>query len=500
MKTIRTLASLSLRAPLLCALSLCAAASAQSPADPLVGPWRGTLNVGVARLEVVLHIDKQEDGYHATFDSVTQGARGIPVESVTRDGDTVTARLPRIRAEYVATFVAAKGDQKAKLEGTWKQGGRSLDLDLEPGGERVKRRPQNPTGELPYAVEEVAFGHDPEHSLDDSFRSGDGAPVTLAATLTLPKTEGPHPVAVMITGSGPQDRDETLLGHKPFLVIADHLTRHGIAVLRYDDRGTAKSTGDFAKATSADFAVDARAALRYLKTRKDIDAGRMGLIGHSEGGLIAPMVAAGPDAELVSFAILLAPPAVNIRDVITRQSELIGRAEGGDEDEVAIEAEMSGAVLAAVAAHQDADERTKAIEAIAASYWPRLPEESRKQVGDAAADLAKMMTRRLNSPWMSWLVHHDPVPKLRAMQCEVLALFGGKDLQVDPEQNRPPLEAAFAGRKRPATVQTIAGVNHLFQHTETGKPSEYGEIEQTFSPIALRAMHEWLARIKQGAR
>ncbi|MFN3242602.1 MAG: alpha/beta hydrolase family protein [Planctomycetota bacterium] len=491
MNTSRTFATFLLPAILL----LTSVAATQSGPDPLVGPWRGTLLVGIAKLEVVLHIERQDDGYHATFDSVTQGARGIPVASLAREGDTVTAKLPRIGAEYVATFVAATDGAAARLDGTWKQGGRSLDLDLEPGGEKPLNRPQHPTGEVPYGVEEVAFGHDPKQPLAESFVVGQGAPVTLAATLTLPRGDGPHPVAVMISGSGPQDRDESLLGHKPFWVIADHLTRNGVAVLRYDDRGTAGSTGDFAAATSADFAVDARAALRYLRTRDDIDHARMGLIGHSEGGLIAPMVAAGPDRDLVAFAVLLAPPAVNIRDVITRQSALIGAAEGGDPDEVALDAEMSGAALAAVAANRDdAKAREAALQAIADEYWPKLPEESRKQVGGTPADLAKMM-QRLNTPWMNWLVHHDPVPTLKAMRCEVLALFGGKDLQVEPAQNVPPLEAALAGRQPKATIVTIDGVNHLFQHTETGKPSEYGDLEETFAPKALQTIQHWLDRI-----
>ncbi|MCK5941861.1 MAG: alpha/beta hydrolase, partial [Planctomycetes bacterium] len=352
-----------------------------------------------------------------------------------------------------------------------------------------------PGKDVPYEAVEVAFGHDPDQPLEQSFRVGDGAPVTLAGTLTLPAGDGPHPVAVMITGSGPQDRDESLLGHKPFLVIADHLTRSGAAVLRYDDRGVGRSTGDFEAATSADFAVDVRAALRYLRTRDDIDHARMGLIGHSEGGLIAPMVASGPDRALVSFAVLVAPPGVNIREVISHQGALIGRAEGGSEAEVALDVEIGKAVLDAVARHGDDDDaRRRAVEAIAREYWPRLPESSRSRIGDDPKDLVAAMAR-LDSPWMRWLVHHDPVPCLRQMKCDVLVLFGGKDLQVDPAQNRPPVEAALAGRDKPARIVVIDGVNHLFQHCETGAPSEYAELEETFAPEALRVMREWLAQV-----
>ena len=478
---------------LLCAVSTWSAAPAQAQKDPLVGSWHGALRVGVAKLEVALHISKNGEDYRATFDSVTQGARGIPVGAVEREGAEVTARLPAIRAEYRATLVPATTTSRARLEGTWTQGGRSLDLTLEPGAPPAKRRPQHPSGDVPYAREEVAFGHDPDRSLEDSFRAGPGAPVTLAGTLTLPEGGGPHPVAVMITGSGPQDRDESLLGHKPFLVIADHLTRHGVAVLRFDDRGTAESTGDFATATSADFADDVRAALRYLKTRRDIDPARMGLIGHSEGGAVAPMVAAGPDQDLVRFVVLLAPPAVKLGDVLTRQGELIGIAEGGDPAEVAQNVEMSRrAIEAVVASPDDAEARAAALRAIAEEFLPELSEAAREQVGGSADGIVKVLAR-VDTPWMRWLLQYDPAPTLGAMRCDVLALFGGKDLQVDPAQNRPALEAALTGRERAAKIVTLAGLNHLFQHSETGRPSEYGDLEETFAPEALQLIHEWIA-------
>lgn len=469
-------------------LAACAAPRTPQPRDPLVGSWRGELRVGVAKLEVVLHVAKNEDGYTATFDSVTQGARGIPVASVTLEGDLLTARLPRIGAEYVATFVAATGAGSKQLDGTWSQGGRKLDLDLAPGKERPQRRPQHPTGDVPYAQEEVAFGHDPSEDLAASFRVGGGAPVTLSGTLTIPAGDGPHPAAVMITGSGPQDRDESLLGHKPFLVIADHLSRRGVAVLRFDDRGTAASTGDFAMATSADFAEDARAALRYLRTRDDIDHARVGLIGHSEGGAVAPMVAAGPDADMVHFAVLIAPPSVKLREVLARQSELIGLAEGGDAEAVARNVEISQrAIDAVVASPDDAAARKAALKKIAAEYRAKFPEEAPETIDSALA--------RIDTPWMRWLLDYDPAPSLQKTECEVLAMFGGKDLQVDPAQNRPPLEAALADRTKPAKVVTVRGVNHLFQHTETGRPSEYGELEETFAPEALQLMQEWIAAV-----
>jgi len=286
-------------------------------ADPVVGIWHGALKVGGQTLEMGLHVKLDGDGYVATIDSITQNARGIPVATFTRKGMDVVADAVVIGAKYTATL---KGEGAAReLVGTWSQGGMDLPLKLKLVDKiEGPKRPQLPKAPFPYKAEDVTFVSNEE--------------VTLAGTLTLPGGDGPHPVAVMITGSGPQDRDESLAGHQPFLVIADHLTRQGLAVLRYDDRGVGESTGDFAVATSADFASDVRAAIRFLQTRKDIDAKRIGMIGHSEGGLIAPMVAAGPDGKSVAFSILLAPPTVNIADIIVHQSRLMGSALGENPD------------------------------------------------------------------------------------------------------------------------------------------------------------------------
>ena len=479
-------------------LAPCSTAQAQAKADPLVGCWRGTLRAGVARLEVALNIRADGDGYRATFDSLTQGVRDIPVAALERDGDRVIARLPAIGAEFISKLVDLPAPFGPKLDGTWKQGGQRLDLALTPGDATPPRRPQQPGDDVPYAREEVTFGHDPARGLEASFRVGAGAPVTLAGTLTLPEGDGPHPVAVMITGSGAQDRDETLAGHRPFLVIADHLTRRGVAVLRFDDRGTAASTGDFATATSADFADDARAALRFLLTRDDIDHARMGLIGHSEGGVVAPLVATGPDRDLVAFAALLAPPGVNIADVIAHQSRLIGRAQGGAPELIDRNIEMSAKALAAVRDNPEEPEvRAAALRAIATEHWSKLPSWAREAAGEGVEDVVAQLAR-VDTPWMRWLLRHDPAPTLRDTRCHVLAVFGAKDLQVDPAQNRPPIEAALADRSRPAKVVTIEGVNHLFQHSETGRPSEYGELEETFAPEALRLLQEWIAQVTGG--
>lgn len=460
---------------------VCAAASlpAQDAAkDPVVGTWQGALKVSGQKLELGLHVKFDGKSYVATLDSITQSTNGIPVLSLTRKGDQVVADVKAIGSIYTATL---KGKGAAReLVGTWSQGGMELPLTMKVV-DKIKEpnRPQNPKAPFPYEAVEVEFVSN-EH-------------VTLAGTLTLPPGDGPHPVAVMITGSGPQDRDESLAGHKPFLVISDHLTRQGLAVLRYDDRGVGKSTGDFKIATTADFASDVRAAIRFLQSRKDIDKQRIGTIGHSEGGLIAPIVASGPDGKAVAFSILLAPPTVNIADIIEHQSRLIGSATGEAPD-VDVNADFIRDAFAAIIKHKDVAVRTKAIEAIAKEAWPRFSEEARKSLGDSSQDLADE-AEELQGPWLVYLLGHDPQIALKNMHGEVLALFGGKDLQVDPAQNMPPLKSVFAGRLPKPHVVTLPNHNHLFQRCKTGSPTEYSDIEETISQEALDVMSMWLKRV-----
>lgn len=459
-------------------VTLFAAASLAAQDDPVVGTWKGTLRVAGQKLEIGLHVEKSGDGYSAKIDSITQNAMGIPVASFAKKGDAYVADAKVIGATYTATLVGTGTERK--LTGEWAQGGMKLPLEMQPVDKiEGPKRPQMPKAPFPYDAEEVSIQS-----------TGD---VTLAGTLTLPKSKGPHAVAIMITGSGGQDRDESLAGHKPFLVIADHLTRNGLAVLRYDDRGIAKSTGDFAKATSKDFADDVRAAISFLKARDDIDAKRIGLIGHSEGGLIAPMVASGPGGKSVAFSILLAPPTVPIDAIIVHQQKLIGQAEGQAAD-VDVNGEFLSKVFAIVRAHDEPAKWAPEIAKVAEEIWPRFSEEGRKASGLGAKGIAKQASDMI-TPWMVYLLGHDPKPALEAMHGDVLALFGGKDLQVDPAQNLPPMTAAFAGRERKPKIVTLADHNHLFQRCKTGSPTEYAEIEETFSGEALAAMTDWLKRV-----
>jgi len=303
--------------------------------------------------------------------------------------------------------------------------------------------------------------------------------VRLAATLTVPPGTGPFPAVVLITGSGPQDRDETLLGHKPFKVLADHLSRQGIAVLRADDRGAGQSSGTFATATSLDFAADAEAGLAYLATRKDINARKLGLVGHSEGGLIAPIVATRNRA--VGFIVMMAGSGVPGDQVLLAQQALIATASGAPADLVQrANAAMRG-VFAAIRAAKD--ETT-----LAATLRERLA----GLVPEAQID-AQLKT--LLSPWYRYFLTYDPAPALRTVRCPVLAIAGEKDLQVPAKENLAAIRAALeAGGNTRIQIEELPGLNHLFQRATTGSPAEYARIEETMAPSVLEMVAGWILK------
>ena len=328
------------------------------------------------------------------------------------------------------------------------------------------KRPQNPVKPYPYRDEEVSYENKLQH-------------VTLAATLTIPPGKGPFPAVVLITGSGPQDRDETLLGHKPFLVLSDYLTRHGIVVLRADDRGTAKSTGNFKTATTADFATDTEAGIAYLKTRAEVDPRKIGLIGHSEGGVIAPMIAArNPD---VAFIVMMAGTGVPGDQVLVAQGEAIQIASGMDSDKAAKDAIKEREMLTLVETERD--------EALLEK------ELKEKMAGDVPEAMIGLQIQQVTSPWFRYFLTYDPAPALRNVTCPVLVLSGSLDKQVLPDQNLPPIRKALeaAGNKH-FEIDELPGLNHLFQTAKIGAPAEYTQIEETISPIALDKIATWILK------
>jgi hypothetical protein len=341
------------------------------------------------------------------------------------------------------------------------------------------RRPQTPKAPFPYKSEDVTYPNE-------------SARIILGATLTLPEGKGPFPAAVLITGSGAQDRDETLLGHRPFAVIADALTRRGIAVLRVDDRGVGKSTGSQADATSADFATDVAAGIAYLKTRPEVDPKRIGLVGHSEGGLIGPMVAA-KSPEDVAYLVLLAGTGVNGAEILKAQSALILKAAGMPEGLVGAQSRLLAEILKVVAEEKDDKAAEARFELLTRAALAALPEADRKSLAAQAGPSGKAQFLRVKSPWFRYFLTFEPKTALAKVRCPVLALNGDKDLQVPPEQNLPAIEAALksSGNDR-VTTRVLPGLNHLFQRCKTGAPSEYATIEETFDPAALKVVADWI--------
>jgi pimeloyl-ACP methyl ester carboxylesterase len=429
------------------------------------GYWNGTLKVGAIELRVGFKIETKDGKLTATMDSIDQGGKNIPIEQVEFADGKIKLGMPKMKASYTGTL---DGDT---IKGEFDQVGK-LPLDLKRGDKPVTlKRPQHPTKPYPYVEEEVTFPSKVKE-------------VTLAGTFTKPHGDGRFSAVVLISGSGPQDRDESLLGHKPFLVLADHLARNGIAVLRFDDRGVGKSTGDFAKATSRDFADDVAGAVAYLKGRPDVD--KIGLMGHSEGGLIAPMVAAGD--RRIAFMVLLAGPGVPGDQILVAQGQLILKAMGADEKGLARQRKLQERLLSLAKAGADAAKLKDAFSETQAEFSDAEKKTLQKELDAASAQISQLAT-----PWFRYFLSYDPRPTLAIVRCPVLAINGELDLQVPCKENLAEIEKALkAGGNRNVTVKEFPGLNHLFQTTKTGLPSEYGKIEETFSPEALKLISEWI--------
>ncbi len=346
----------------------------------------------------------------------------------------------------------------------------------------LPKRPQTPRPPFPYIARDVEFVND-----ISTFK--------LAGTLTIPAAAGPHPAAILITGSGQQDRDETIFDHKLFLVIADHLTRQGIAVLRLDDRGVGGSTGDPTTATTQDFATDIAAALKFLQAQPEIDRNRVGLIGHSEGGVIAPMVAATHRSD-VKYMVLLAGTGVSGREISIRQGELMARAAGMPEAAIDQQKASLPRILDLIEADASDEEIASAIRAMGVEQSRAAGVDPESPQGKATIELVvRQQTSFLASKWMRWFIKYDPRPMLKLVSCPVLALNGSLDTQVPADINLPEIEKALkAGGNTDVTILTLPGLNHLFQTAKTGALDEYARIEETFAPVALDAMTTWIRR------
>jgi len=436
--------------------ALLAPAVAAAQVTPIVGDWYGSLTIpNGPKLSLVFHV--KPDG-SATVDSPNQMAKGMPATATLANGK-VTLSLSTIPAGFEGT-VSADGQT---LQGQWLQGGGALPLTMSRTAP-VLNRPQTPKPPFPYRAEEVSY-RNPASGL------------TLAGTLTLPEGTGPFSAVVLITGSGAQDRDETAFDHKPFWVIADALTRKGVAVLRVDDRGTGGSqAGPPGSGGIPAFATDVAAGVAFLRARRDIDPARIGLLGHSEGGQVAPLVAA--EDPRIAFLVLMAAPGVDGATLLVAQNRALFAAAGLPDDQVEVLARNRAERFAAVRDAQDtADARVRLTEVL---NRQGLPADSPER----AATLA------LAAPAWIYFLKTNPADALAKVKVPVLAIGGSKDLQVDAKTNLAAIRAALAG-DQDVTIQALPGLNHLFQTAKTGLVIEYGQIEETIAPAALTTIVDW---------
>ena len=458
MKKIKYLFQLSAITLMLCSL--------YSKAQDISGTWQGKIFILDDETRIVFHIQYDSvDVFTASMDNLIPGGeKTLKVEELEWNGDSLYAYIPKFSAEYSGNY----NKQCGCYAGFFKQNGIRFPLKLFKGDadDLLYKRPQKPLKPYPYLEEEVTV----------ISKSGD----TLAGTLTKPNASGKFPAAILVTGSGPEDRDETILGHKPFLVLSDYLTRKGFAVLRCDDRGTAKSTGNFKNATSGDFADDAEAQVKYLKTRKDIDEKKIGLIGHSEGGCIVPMVAARN--KDVAFVVLMAGPGIDLFDLLLIQDSLVSAAEGTTAGEINKSRITNKKIFGFIKTVKDSAVLADSID----NYLSGT---------DATQFEILSYIRQYTSNWMRWFVGYDPRENLSKLQCAVLAINGEKDVQVPAEVDIASIDETLkrSGNKNYKT-EILPGLNHLFQRCKKCSFSEYIRIEETIDPTALSVIGDWMEK------
>ena len=448
-------------------------------AQTISGNWYGTLPVHGKQIRVVFHISKTGDVYTTTMDSPDQNVLGIPMDNTTVTGNQVTIAASTAGMKYTGTYLPDSN----KINGEFSQGPKSMPLCLTTTETKVTKaatvpRPQDPK-DYPYKQEEVVF---------TNTKAGN----TLAGTLTMPADGKASKIVVLITGSGPQNRNEEIeqFNHRPFLVWSDWLTRNGIAVLRYDDRGVGASGGVFTTSTSADFADDAEAAVSYIQSRSDLKNLSIGLMGHSEGGMIAPMIASHNNA--VKFIILLAGPGVPISQLMVEQTEDQLRLSGVPDSSIAQSAALQKKVFAIMNENKTlpADELKTKIKAMLNEELGKFPTEALR--GRSADDMAREAT----TPWLRYFIAFDPAVYLTHTKCPVLAMDGTLDMQVRSADNLKAIKDCTrkAGNKN-VQVVPMEGLNHMFQKDQTGSVPEYGQITETVNPAALDTATEWINKL-----
>ena len=435
--------------------------------------YSGELATGNTKLQLVFKIYKDNrDSLIATMDSPNQGAMDIAIETVSIKDSTILFDLPRLKAYYTGTIQA-----DSSYKGFWVQGGKTSPLNIfQMETQIIRKRPQEPKPPFPYKSKEITFVNSK-------------AAISFAATLTIPEGKGPFPCTILITGSGPQNRDEEIKGNKPFLVLADHFTRNGIAVLRYDKRGVGDSGGDFSTATIFDFADDVSAAVEYIKTLDGFSS--IGLVGHSEGGLIAPIVA--NKNNNIDFIVLMAGPGLTGKEILELQSSLIIKQMGISSKGLEVYKKTQSTMLQIVVNTKNNEETLKKL-SVASKIYSELSEEDQYIIGydpERYDDNLKVLV----SPWMRTFLSFDPRSELEKVKTPVLAIIGEKDMQVPPQENLSEISAALIrGGNMDHEIHELKNLNHLFQTCETGAPAEYIEIEETFNVEAMNIITKWIQK------
>lgn len=429
------------------------------------GYWKGQIDLGAQKIEMGFDIKVTEKGFATTLDIPAQGAFDVPVDKTEFHQGKLDLRMDAMNATY-------SGELKGlAIEGSFTQHGVSFPLILERAVKEAKQaRPQDPKPPFNYKAEEVTFANPKEGN-------------SLAGTLTIPEGEGPFPAMVLVSGSGRQNRDEELMNHRPFWVVADYLSRRGIAVLRYDDRGMGGSTGEVMEATSLDFSYDAEAAFDFLRNRKEINASQVGILGHSEGGIINFMVAARRPE--VAFLISLAGPAVKGIDVLKEQQKAILRAQGMTEEMIQFSTNANAQLFDIVETSKDRAEADSLMRQLLKG-WGYNEELTEQTVG------------QMTSAWMYFFLKYDPAEAIVKTNCPALLLNGSKDVQVIASQNLPAYQKLIdENGKTNLTLQEFPALNHLFQHCETGAPAEYATIEETISEEVLERLTQFVKEVEK---
>jgi alpha/beta superfamily hydrolase len=459
----------------------------RSAAQNTTGTWEGNLHVQGNEIPIVFHIGKDSTGkLVASFDSPSQHALNLPVSEVIQKQDSLILMMAILKGKFAGHLTSGY----KQMNGLWYQGGGSLPLEMsktsEVSGLKEQKRPQTPLA--PYAY----------HSGDVIYYNADKT-IQYGGTITYPEgsADKQYPAVILITGSGQQDRDETIFGHKPFAVIAYFLTKKGFVVLRTDDRGIGKTTGNFSQSTTLDFAKDVEASLDFLEKQPQVDKGKIGLIGHSEGGMIAPMVAG--ERNEIKFIVLLAGPGIPIIDLMQMQTEAVAVSEGKTSAAANADGVMMHTVWEEVLKNQDSVHTVQNIRNKLRAWINTLDSGTRATIKPKDTSLVNQQISQavvaLKSPWYQYFIAFNPQPFLQKLTCKVLALNGSKDVQVIASPNLAGIESALKKSKSPGydTIQ-LAGLNHLFQTCVRCSPSEYSELEETFSPRALQVMGEWLQK------